>query len=734
MTDHVCMPLVRLAPALVLATMLASCGSHNEEGRAPDAYAVGGTVSGLRQGDSVLLKNGADSVKVAANGHFDFAGKLQAGAAYEVTAESPSGYACKVANSAGKIAAADVANVAVQCLPFLLTGKPASIQAPAGVAVDEAGNTYVLDYWNQVVLKISAEGVVSTLAGAPGQAGYRDGAGADARFHFSGSSGIAFDGQGNLGILDGCNGVIRKLTPDGKVTTLAGTPTNHCRNYRGSDDVAPADGVGKAARFGWMSGIASDRAGGFYVADFDWGPGLRHVSQYGVVASSRWPVQNMETDPQIIRSVAVDHKGNVYASDSDGRIWRCNDTARPDFFAGRRFNFRPGVEPADGQGSVAEFVEIAAMAVDGNDNLIVGDGARVRKVSPAGVVSTVAGSFLKPGTGDGTGANAQFGRIAAIGTDSRGNLAVIESERTTLRQVSPSGVVSTMPLTTSRGYADGIWSAARLNSERQPAVDAEGSLYVADPLQGVIRKITAEGTVSLYAGTPGLHGNADGALIAATFNQPKAVAAGPGGSLLVLDGVRLRRIANGAVSTVAKLANGSYTLGLAVDKDGNAAISGSVGGIVYLVTPSGQVSELVDHVRVESLLNHPATPPDFLPQGVAFDSAGNLYISDTGSVAIYKLDKSGKLTVFAGTPMSEGDQDGPPGTATFGYYGVDEMTIDTSGNLYLSGQGRLRKITPAGVVSTPDLPWGNPYLYGLVWGNGKLYGMTKYAALQVPTS
>jgi sugar lactone lactonase YvrE len=732
MTDLVCAPLVRIAPALLLAALLGSCGYHHDD-HAPGLYSVGGAVSGLRQGDSVLLKNGKDFMSMSANGRFDFGSKLQAGAAYDVEVESPTGYACKVEHGSGLIGAVDVASVAVQCTPFVLAGKPAAIQAPAGVAVDEAGNTYVLDSGNQVVLKISAQGVVSTLAGSPGQAGYRDGTGAQARFHFSASAGIAIDEQGNLGILDDCNGVIRKLTPDGQVTTLAGTPTNYCGYNRVSGFGAPADGVGKAARFGRLASIASDRAGGFYVADWNWSAAVRHISPSGVVVSSEWPVEHLETDPLMIVSVTVDHKGRVYMGDIDGRIWKFNGMERPGFVAGRRFTIPPSGEPTDGQGSAAGFFEIASMAVDGNDNLIVGDGTRVRKVSPAGVVSTIAGAYPNPGTGDGTGTNAQFGRIGAIASDSRGNLAVVERERTTVRQVDPAGVVSTMPQTTSRGYMDGIWSVARLNSELQPAVDGDGNLYVPDPLQGVIRKISADGTASLHAGTPGVYGLEDGPLAAATFGRPLAVAAGPGGSLYVLDGVLLRRIANGTVSTVATLDQHTYSWGLAVDKDANVAISGSLSGGVYLVSPSGQVAVAVNSDRIQELLHHPATPPDFVPQGVAFDRAGNLYISDTGTAAIYKQDKSGKLAVFAGMPMSEGDQDGPLGTAKFGYYGAGEMTIDASGNLYLSGQGRLRKISPAGVVSTPDLPWGNPYLYGLVWGNGKLYGMTKYAALQVPT-
>jgi hypothetical protein len=288
-----------------------------------------------------------------------------------------------------------------------------------------------------------------------------------------------------------------------------------------------------------------------------------------------------------------------------------------------------------------------------------------------------------------------------------------------------------MELTKAGGYRDGAWSEARFNALWAPALGADGNLYLTDEVQHVVRKIAPDGMVSLYAGTPGLGGSADGVLGAARFDRPGAIATGPDGSLYLIDGPWLRRIVNGTVSTIANVQGENYASGLAIDLDGNVAVSNPFDG-VYIVTPSGTVSRVIDKQAVQPLLGEPGAAPFFVPQGLAFDRDGNLYVSDSGSTAIYKLDKGGKLTVFAGTPLVEGDQDGPPGTATFGYYGFDSLTIDGAGNLYLGGQGRMRKISPAGVVTTPDMAWGNPYLYGLAWGKGKLYGMTAYAILQLP--
>ncbi|MDB5948900.1 MAG: repeat family protein, partial [Massilia sp.] len=121
----------------------------------------------------------------------------------------------------------------------------------------------------------------------------------------------------------------------------------------------------------------------------------------------------------------------------------------------------------------------------------------------------------------------------------------------------------------------------------------------------------------------------------------------------------------------------------------------SDGATVFQVSPAGVVTTLVNSSKAEATLKllefH-----QFFPWGMAYDAAGNLYISDFGHAAVYKLTKMGAMSVFAGSPGREGDVDGSVGFATLGYYTIDSMTIDDGGNLYLSGQGRLRKVSPAG--------------------------------------
>jgi streptogramin lyase len=242
-----------------------------------------------------------------------------------------------------------------------------------------------------------------------------------------------------------------------------------------------------------------------------------------------------------------------------------------------------------------------------------------------------------------------------------------------------------------------------------------------------VRKTTPDGTVTTIAGRADVAGTTDSAAGVPLFNEPRSVAAGRDGSIWVTQATGLRRILNGTVTTVDRTME---AISIVVEADGNAVVTTS--GLVQRVTPAGAKTELVNKSRVEALLKTPVAR--FAPQSVVADAAGNLYISDTGTVAVYKLTKAGELSIFAGTPLKEtGDIDGAAGTATLGFYEVEYMTIDEAGNLYLSGQGGVRKISPTGVVSSPAFDWGTASIGALAYAKGRLYGMTRYAILQSDT-
>ncbi|MFC5458948.1 hypothetical protein [Massilia niabensis] len=689
-------------------------------------FGLGGTVTGLAPGTAVTLANGTETVQVANNGTFTFGTKLNAGTAFNIKATPTGGYTCRVTEGTGTIAAADSTKTAVACAPVLLAGTITALQEPQGVAADTAGNLYVLDGGPHAILKIAPSGAVTTLAGGSGKPGLVDGQGAAARFRFGFASDVLVDPQGNLFVSDDCNGAIRKVTPGGLVTTLAGNGSAVCNNVAPATPSISADGTGNAARFERPQRMVFDGQGGVFVLDAAARASVRRVTAAGVVTTTTYATPSGLTAPPSFYGIARGNDGTLYFSDFESRIWKDVGGTLVLHAGGAS-----GV-PLDGTGAQARFGALTDMVVGTDGNLYVGDASMVRRVTPAGVVTTLAGSMTR-GFADGVGTAARFSSVRSIGFDGT-NVIVLDNDQGALRRVSMDGTVSTLSATPAlRGHVDGVGAAARFNWSSSLSADADGSLYVADSIAHVVRKTTPDGNVTTIAGRAGIAGVTDSAAGVPLFNEPLSVAAGRDGSIWVAQTVGLRRILNGTVTTVDRDLRANN---LFVEADGNAVVTsnGQVpgNGLVQRVTPAGAKTELVNKAKIEALLK--TTVARFAPQSVVADAAGNLYISDTGTVAVYKLTKAGELSVFAGTPLKEaGDVEGAAGTATLGFYEVEYMTIDEAGNLYLSGQGGVRKISPTGVVSSPAFDWGNASIGAVTYAKGRLYGMTRYAILQSDT-
>ncbi len=308
------------------------------------------------------------------------------------------------------------------------TGSAARFYDPSGVAVDSAGNVYVADTGNSTIRKVTLAGVETTLAGLAGSRGSADETGSAARF--SNPNGVAVGSAGNVYVADTFNRTIRKVTPAGLVTTLAG--------LAGSS--GSADGTGSAARFNDPYGVAVDSAGNVYVADYGNNP-IRKVTPAGVVTTLA---------------------GLAGSSGS-----------------------------ADGTGSAARFYWPNGVAVDSAGNVFVADkwNDMIRKVTPAGVVTTLAGLAGSRGSADGTGSATRFNYPSGVAVDSAGNVYVADTVNSTIRKVTPAGLVTTLAgLAGSSGSADGTGSAARFNYPSGVAVDSAGNVYVADSGNNTIRK------------------------------------------------------------------------------------------------------------------------------------------------------------------------------------------------------------------------------------------------------
>ena len=567
------------------------------------------------------------------------------------------------------------------------TGSSARFSNPYGVAVDSAGNVYVADTENHTIRKVTPAGLVTTLAGSAGQFGSADGTGSAARFYVPDS--VAVDSTGNVYVADSWNSTIRKVTPAGEVTTLAGS----------AGQVGSADGTGSAARFDYPSGVAVDNEGNVYAADY-YNSTIRKVTAGGVVttlagSAGQWgSADGIGSAARFDRpeGVAVDSAGNVYVADMP------NCTIRKVTAAGLVTTLAgsPGQRgSADGAGSAARFYFPAGVAVDSDGNVYVADyyNSTIRKVTAGGVVTTLAGSAEQYGSADGTGRAARFYYPSGVAVDSTGNVYVADSlcfakphvnidrGNSTIRKVTPAGVVTTLAGSAGQyGSADGTGSAARFNNPNGVAVDSAGNVYVADIFNATIRKVTPAGAVTTLAGSAGQVGSADGIGSAARFYQPTNVAVDSAGNVYVADM---------ASSTIRKVAPTGVVTTLA----GSAGQRGSADG-----------------AGSEARFNN--------PNGVAVDSAGNVYVADMANCTIRKVTPAGVVTTIGGIPGIIDGADGLGSAAGFAY--PSDIAVDMAGNLYVtdSVNNRITKGTPLYLQASLSVSPTSPLAFGAIQTGG----------------
>ncbi len=305
------------------------------------------------------------------------------------------------------------------------------------------------------------------------------------------------------------------------------------------------------------------------------------------------------------------------------------------------------------------------LAVDSAGALYVADSANnnIHRLTPAGVATRLAGADNSAGSTDGTGTAATFNLPGSLAVDAAGNTFVADTANATIRRITAAGVVTTFAgSATGRGNTDGAGGTATFSSTNAISIDATGNLYVADGTNHTVRKITTAGVVTTLLGTASTPGTADGSGAAARFNRPTGIAVDAAGNLYIADSTNntiRKSTAAGAVTTLAGL----------------AGVSGSSDG-----TGNG------------ALFNNPT--------GLAVDSAGNIYVADSGNSAIRKISPAGVVTTLAGLPTIAGLLDGTGSGAWFNQ--PKAVSVDAAGTVYVgdTGNASIRKITPAGVVTT----------------------------------
>jgi sugar lactone lactonase YvrE len=598
------------------------------------------------------------------------------------------------------------------------TGSAAQFNEPVDVALDAQGNAYIADRLNHSIRKVTPQGVVTTLAGTPGVPGATDGAAAQAMF--SSPSGVAVTAQGDVYVADTGNHVIRKIAPNGAVTTVAGAV----------GQTGSVDGPGAAARFLGPHDLALDAQGNLYIADRS--HTVRRMRPDGTVTTfAGAPGVNgsvVGDGPQArfgdVVGVAVDGAGVVYVAEtlgsaSNGQVRRFDADAHALPWG----TLADGLVRAEGVADIAAAgageVVILASAVVPFAPSFAAIYNSVRRITPGGTVVTVAG---------------------------RDNLG-------------------------SFGHEDAAGTAARFNAPQGLALGTNARIVVADTGNHAVRTIDAQAQVTTLAGGIGA-GSANGPRLAARFFNPFDIEALADGTLLVneLAYSTIRRIGPaGDVTTLAlgaPLTDARFGFSLTAARDGTLWVRSSPCvscSFLYTVPPGGTPTFVADVFNLRAMTPAPGGGIYFVnetelvrlaadgtravmagglatPQDVVTGPDGTIYVAELNGHTVRAIDASGASRVVAGSPGQAGAADGPAAVSRLNM--PRALAADEAGNVYVADATTLRRISPDGQVgsiagSASQVLAGSPLVRAaarvkrMAWHGGFLYATVDNAVLRI---
>lgn len=492
---------------------------------------VGGDLTGLALGQQVQLKLVASGVvptalALSVNGSFTFAAPVTFGGDYQITIDAqPTGQTCTLSNGSGTTVTAPVTAVRVNCA----LSRHALGGSVTGLTVVPGGQPLVLRNGNDL-LSLSSNGRFQFPSLLADGAGYS----------------VTIVGQPTGQTCSLLNDAARAVS--GPVSTVLAQCLSfvwRSRLVAGSGVAGAIDEVGAAARFSGPSGLAIGPRGDLFIADFS-SSRIRSISvPVGAVATlagsavpglvnSQAPLSASFRAPA---GLAVNRAGDVFVADSGNHVIRriAAGSGEVTTWAGS------GVAGhADGAGLQAQFNNPRGLAIDAQDNLYVADTGNhtIRRISPAGVVSLLAGSPGSPGRTDGAASSARFNGPAGVAISPQGVLVVADTQNHLIRALTTTGQVVTVAGSGQAGFQDGSGDLASFSLPLGVSVDAQAILYVADSGNHVIRQVQMVGTVGtvLTIAGNGSAGYREGIGAAVSLNQPTAVVVDAAGSLVIAEG------------------------------------------------------------------------------------------------------------------------------------------------------------------------------------------------------
>ena len=536
---------------------------------------------------------------------------------------------------------------------------------PGPLVFDRSGNLYIVDQGNASVRKVTPGGIITTIAGT-GQAGFSgDGGPANQAQLSSTTMGLAIDAGGNIYISDGGNNRVRRVSAtDGTISTLV--------------DASKLNLPTPATGFLFL-GIAFDGAGNLYLAMGDF---------------------NANSNHEQIARIAPDGTFSIFAG------------------AG------PAGDTGDGgPAAQASFWLPFGLYIDASGTMYVSDNSanRIRKISPNGIISAFAGSGAQGYGGDGGPATqASLLWPTHVAEDAGGNVYVVDYGNFRVRRITPDGTISTFIGNGKNGISGlgGPAGGAGLSASNGVAASAAGDVYVTTDDYAVLMIKASDGTVNLAYGRR--HFSADGTLArSAAFDRFSQTLASDGqGNFYIGDGNTVRKIdTDHVIKTIAgQERTGSESTNIVVNSgDGGPATAAWIqnpvnaiavdgNGNVYFSAGGGEdpVLATVRRVGTDGVITTVAGGGlSGTINGLAVDSSGSLYISDTGKHRIRKMTPDGSFSTIAGTGVGDTTGDGGPAAkaAIQQPYG---LALDAAGNLYFADHAanRVRRIAPDGTIST----------------------------------